>query len=129
MVKKERKWSWGEKQQKAFEELKKVFTIRPVLAVPELDKEFRVEADASDYATGGVLSVKCEDNKWRPAAFISKGLNEMEWNYEVHNKKMLAIIRCMEEWRHFLEEVRFQFEIWTNHQNLKYFMKAQKLNQ
>jgi len=127
-VKKERKWSWGEKQQKVFEDLKKVFTTRPVLAVPELDKEFRVEVDASDYATGGVLSVKCEDNKWRPAAFISKGLNETEWNYEVHNKEMLAIIRCLEEWRHFLEGARLQFKIWTDHWNLEHFMKAQKLN-
>jgi len=38
-----------------------VFTTRPVLATPELDEEFRVEADASDFAMGGVLSVKCDD--------------------------------------------------------------------
>jgi len=45
-----------------FEQLKAVFTTRPVLATPELEKEFRVEADASNFVTGGVLSVKCEDN-------------------------------------------------------------------
>jgi len=50
----------------------------------------RVEADASDYATGGVLSIKCEDGKWRPVAFISKSLNTMEQNYKIHNKEMLA---------------------------------------
>ena len=41
--------------------MKVIFTTRPVLAAPELDKELRVEADASNFATGGVLSVKCED--------------------------------------------------------------------
>jgi len=44
-------------------ELKQVFTIKPVLAVPDLDKEFRMKADASNYATGGVLSMKCLDKK------------------------------------------------------------------
>jgi len=34
---------------------------KPVLVAPDLDKEFRVEVDASNYATGGVLSIKCSD--------------------------------------------------------------------
>jgi len=58
LIRKDVKWQWEEEQQKAFDELKRVFTTRPVLAVPDLDKEFRVEADASNYATGGVLSMK-----------------------------------------------------------------------
>jgi len=56
----------------------------------------RVEADTSDFATGGVLSMKCEDEKWRLVAYISKSLNEAERNYEIHNKEMLAIIWCLE---------------------------------
>jgi len=39
------KWKWGQEQQQVFDELKQVFTIRPVLAAPDLDKEFRVEAN------------------------------------------------------------------------------------
>jgi len=50
-------------QQKAFDKLKRIFTSKPVLVAPDLDKEFRVEADASNYATGGVLSMKCSDKK------------------------------------------------------------------
>ena len=95
-TRKDKKWSWGERQQKAFEELKKRFTTEPVLVTPDLDKEMRVEADASDFATGGVLLMKCEDEKWRPVAYISKSLNEAERNYEIHNKEMLVIIRCLE---------------------------------
>jgi len=100
----------------------------PVLVAPDLDKEMRVKADASDYTMEGVLSVKGKDNRWRPVAFISKLLNDMERNYKIHVKKMLAMIRCLEAWRHFLEGARTKFKIWTDHKNLEYFMTNQKLN-
>ena len=76
--------------------MKIVFMSRPLLVAPDLDKEFRVEADASNFATGGVLSIKYEDNKWRLVAYISKSLNETERNYEIHDKEMLAVIHCLE---------------------------------
>jgi len=52
----------------------------------------------------------------------------VEQNYEIHNKKMLAIICTLEEWRHFLEGARHPVEIWMDHKNLEYFMTAKKLN-
>jgi len=61
LTRKDIKWQWGVEQQKVFNKLKRAFTTKPVLVVPDLDKEFRVEADASNYATGGVLSMKCSD--------------------------------------------------------------------
>ena len=128
MVKKEKKWEWSEKQEETFEELKKRFTEEPVLAAPNIDKKIRMEVDASDYATGGVLSMECEDGLWRPVAFLSKSLNETERNYEIHDKEMLAIIRGLEAWRHLLEGAQTKFKIWMDHKNLEYFMKAQKLN-
>jgi len=42
---------------------------------------------------------------------------------------MLAVVRCLEAWRHSLEGTVVKFEIWTDHKNLEYFMKVQKLNQ
>jgi len=101
-----------------FEELKVVFTTEPVLAIPDIDREMRVEADASDYVTGGVLLTKCKDGKWRPVAFISKSLNATEWNYKIQDKEMLAVIRCLEAWRHYLEGAKLKFKIWTDHKNL-----------
>jgi len=74
-----------------------MFTIQPVLVAPDLNKEMRVEADASEYMTGGVLLMRCKDNKWRPVAFISKLLNEAERNYEIHDQEILVIIRCLKE--------------------------------
>jgi len=41
---------------------------------------------------------------------------------------MLAVVRCLEAQRYFLEGAIEKFEIWTDHKNLKYFMKTQKLN-
>jgi len=41
---------------------------------------------------------------------------------------MLAVVRCLEAWKHFLEGAAVKFKIWTDHKNLEYFMKAQKLN-
>ena len=52
----------------------------------------------------------------------------MEKNYKIHDKEMLAIIRGLENWRYLLESTCFKFEIWTDHKNLEYFMKVQKLN-
>ena len=127
LMRKDVKWQWGVEQQKAFDKLKRVFTTKLVLAVPDLDKEFRVEADVSNYATRGVLSMKCSDEMWRPIAFISKSLSDTERNYEIHDKEMLAVVRYLEAWRHFLEGATTKFEIWTDHKNLKYFMKVQKL--
>jgi len=69
---------------------------RPVLAFPDLDKEFRIEADASNYATGGVLSMKCSNELWRLVAFISKSLSDTERNYEIYNKEMLVVVRYLE---------------------------------
>ena len=96
MVKKDKRWEWTKKQEKAFEELKKRFTEKPVLAALDIDKKMRMEVDASDYATGGVLSMECEDGLWKLVVFLSKSLNETERNYEIHDKEMLAIIRGLE---------------------------------
>ena len=67
------------------------------------------------------MSQKGTDDKWHPVAFLSKSLNEVERNYDIHDKEMLAIIRALEEWRHYLEGTKHMFEIWTDHQNLQYF--------
>ena len=105
MVKKDKKWDWTERQEKAFRKLKEWFIKELVLAAPDIDKKMRMEVDASDYTTGGVLSMECEDGLWRPVAFLSKSLNETERNYKIHDKEMLAIIRGLEAWRHLLEGV------------------------
>ena len=55
-------------------------------------------------------------------------LSSVKQNYEIHDKEMLEIVQALEEWKHLLEGVEHQFEIWMDHKNLEYFMKAKKLN-
>ncbi len=66
--------------------------------------------------------------KWHPVAFLSKSLMVTERNYEIYNKELLSIMLALDEWRHYLMGAAQDFEIWTDHQNLQYFRKPQKLN-
>ena len=70
-----------------------------------------MEVNTSDYTTERVLSIEYKDKLWRLVAFLSKSLNEMERNYKIHDKEILAIVRGLEVWRHLLEGVQFKFEI------------------
>ena len=87
-----------------------------------------MEMNISDYVIEWVLSMEYDEGQQRPVTYLSKSLNETERNYEIHYKKMLAVIIGLENWRHLLEGAKFKFEIWTDHKNLEYFMKVQKLN-
>ena len=120
-------WQWDSEQQVAFEALKKAITEAPILRMPRDDGQYRVEADSSDFATGAVLS-QFQDENWHPIAFQSKSLSDAERNYDIFDKELLAIIRALDEWRHYLEGASQRFEIWTDHKNLEYFRTSQKLN-
>ena len=108
--------------------MKKRFIKKPVLAVLDLDKKMRIEVNISDYAIKEILFMECEDRKWRPVAYLLKFLNKIEKNYEIHDKEMLAVIRELENWKYLLEGTKFKFKVWTDHKNLEYFIKVQKLN-
>ena len=127
LTKKTREWRWETREREAFEKLKDDLTSQPVLTLPNCDDPFRVEADASDYATGAVLSQK-HDDIWKPVAFLSKALSQPERNYEIHDRELLAVIRALDEWRHFLQGAKHQVEIFSDHKNLEYFLTARKLN-
>jgi len=129
LTRSDKAWNWDTKEQEAFECLKTAVTTAPVLVSPQDSEPFRIKADSSDFASGAILSQQLPGGeKWHPVAFYSKSLSPVERNYETHNKEMLAIIRALEEWRHFLEGAHYPVEIWTDHKNLEYFMMARKLN-
>jgi len=124
LTRSEQVWTWSGKEQAAFEDLKTAVTTALVLVSLQ-----ESEADSSNFTTGAVLSQQSTtDGKWHPVAFYSKSLSSMEQNYEIHDKEILAIIRVLEEWRHFLKGATYLVEIWTDHKNLEYFMMAKKLN-
>ena len=71
----------------------------------------RIEVDTLEYAMEGVLSMEYENRKWRLVAFLSKSLNKTEKNYKIHDKKMLAVIRGLENWKYLLESVCYSLEL------------------
>ena len=106
--------------QHAFEQLKDSLIKAPLLAKWTPSLETAIECDSSGYAVGGTLMQKMK-GLWHPVAYFSKKLNPTESNYPIHDKKMLAIIRCICEWH--TELVRQYFEVWSDHCNLAYFSK------
>jgi hypothetical protein len=120
-------WVWSSTEQDAFLALRKAATEGPILSLPIDDAPFRVEADSSGYATGAVLS-QLQDNYWRPVAYYSKSLNDVERNYDIHDRELLSIMRALADWRRYLHGSTTPFEIYSDHKNLQYFMTNQKLN-
>ena len=118
-------WEWTEKHQQAFDQLKRLVTSSPILRMPTDNDPFRLETDASDYAIGAVLMQR-QDDIWHTVAYMSKSMSPAERNYPIFDKELLAIIRALEEWRHYLEGQPI-FEIWTDHKNLEYFRQSQRL--
>ena len=77
---------------RSFDDLKKHFTEEPVLAMPDHTKPFQIECDASKYATGVVLIQLDSNGDRHPCAFISKTFSPTEWNYEIYDRELMAII-------------------------------------
>jgi len=127
LLKKGTQWQWGRPQQLAFSELKLAFTTAPTLAFFDYNKRSILENDASDWASGGVLSQF--EGRLRPIAYFSSKHTAAECNYEIYDKELLAIIKCLEEWRPELQGTQEPFEIITDHKNLQYFTTTKALNQ
>ncbi|KAI2647019.1 Transposon Tf2-9 polyprotein [Labeo rohita] len=120
---------WSESAQEAFDKLKKLFSSAPILITPDTTRQFIVEVDASNVGVGAVLSQRSPlDNRIHPCAFFSHRLSPAERNYDVGNRKLLAIRLALGEWRHWLEGAALPFLVWTDHRNLAYIRSAKRLN-
>ncbi|KAK4380988.1 RNA-directed DNA polymerase [Sesamum angolense] len=101
--------------------LKQAISSQSVLKLPQFDKPFEVQVDASDRALGGVL---VQDK--HPVAFESRKLKDAELRYNTHEKEMTAVIYCLEAWRHYL--LGTKFTIVTDNVANTYFKTQQKLS-
>jgi len=101
--------------------------MQPVLALPRREGKFRVEVDASGHAIKGVL-LQEQEGKWKPVAFLLRTMSPTERNYEIYDKELLAIVKALDKWRQYLLDAVEKFEVWTDHENLKYFKEPHKLN-
>lgn len=128
LTKKETRFAWNPEADRAFNQLKDMFTTAPILLQFDPDRPTVVEADSSGWATGGVLSQYDDNGILRPCAFFSRKNSPTECNYEIHDKELLAIINCLKEWESELISVP-RFVIITDHKNLRYFMQLRRLNE
>ncbi|KAH0358938.1 hypothetical protein KCU65_g10168, partial [Aureobasidium melanogenum] len=128
LERKNTKFEWTPKCQQAFDFLKEAFTREPVLKHFDWDKPAILETDASDYVCAGVLSQYDDEGVLHPVAFYSKKMTPAECNYEIYDKELLAIIRCLEEWSAELEMNQEMIKILCDHRNLEYFMSTKMLN-
>src|SRR5450755_5165368 len=69
-----------------------------------------------------------KDGKLHPVTFYSKKMSPAEMNYDIHDKEFLAVVTVFQEWRVYLEGTKYQIKVFTDHQNLTYFLTTKELN-
>ena len=125
---KDTQFIWTDECEKAFEKMKKIFTTAPILVQFDPDRETVLETDSSGWCIGGTLMQYNDDGLLHPCGYFSKKNSPAECNYEIYDKEMLAIVRCLEQWDAELRSVK-EFLVRTDHKNLLYFMEVQKLTE
>ena len=101
--------------------MKTKMTEAPVLALPDFDKVFEVNCDASEIGIGGVLS-----QEGRPIAFFSEKLSGAKKNYSTYDLEFYVIVQSLKHWRHYL--IQRDFILLTDHEALKYINGQHKLS-
>lgn len=132
LTKKGVKFNWTKDCEAAFQDLKQRFMRDPILVPFNPEAPTRIEPDASKWAVGGVL-MQCQNKTyeeqddaaavWRTVAYFSRKNSPAECNYDIHDKELLAIIRCIEDWDSELRSLANPFRILTDHKNLEAFTK------
>ena len=115
------KFEWNNAANKSFEELKQKVAKYPILVLPDFNKVFTVECDASGFAIGVVLSQ--ED---RPVAFFSEKLNEAKKKYSSYDLELYAMVQALKKWRHYL--LPKEFIVYTDNHALSFLNGQEKLN-
>ena len=123
-----KRFQWDEEAGRAFDLLREAFTMAPVLHHFDPTRPTVLEADASDYALGSVVSQRTPDGLLHPIAFHSRKFNPAELNYEIYDKEMLAIVDSLEHYRHLFEGLGQQITIYSDHHNLLWFTETKVYN-
>ena len=115
------KYTWNEKQELAFGELKRRLCEAPILALPEGIEDFVVFSDASGVGLGCVLT-----QRDKVIAYASRQLKIHERNYPTHDLELAAVVFALKIWRHYLYGTRCK--LFTDHKSLQYLYSQKELN-
>ena len=138
LTKKDIIWNSGERQQRAFEELKTCMCCGPVLQQPDFGKKFYLQADASLYGVGAILLqegkhltpslAKQQKPILHPIAYYSATFTQTKRNYDIYERELLAMMKALAHWRQYLGWMKEPFIIMTDHMNLQYWKSPKNLN-
>ena len=92
-----------------------------MLSLPDFDKLFEVECDASNFGIGAVLS-----QERKPIAFFSEKLNDSRKKYYTYDKELYALVRALNHWSQYL--LAKPFVLFSDHEALKFLKIQHKLN-
>jgi RNase H-like domain found in reverse transcriptase len=121
-------FTWTDDYCEALKALIKLVTTAPILAYPDLEKQFKLEVDASAFTVGAILFQQDDKGHKRDVGYYSKALNSAERNYDIWDREFLAVIVALKHWRHILIGMSHKIIVWTDHQNLQYYRQPQKVN-
>ncbi|GFX03043.1 retrovirus-related Pol polyprotein from transposon 412 [Trichonephila clavipes] len=113
------KFQWTKECEDSFLQLKEALTFSPILIYPQPDKPFILDTDASNESVGAVLSQEIDGHE-RVVAYWSKCLSKPERNYCVTRKELLAIVKAIEHFHHYLYGQKFLLR--TDHASLTWLM-------
>ncbi|KAG5734196.1 hypothetical protein E4T56_gene1185 [Termitomyces sp. T112] len=128
-MQKDTSWDWDGKCQSVFLLLKKAFTSALVLHHFDPSLPIMLEGDASNYAIAGILSQSDSEGKdLHPITFYTCSMIPMELNYDIYDKELLTIIKAFCQWQAYLEGSLHHIQVYSNHNNLQYFMTMKQLS-
>ncbi|KAI4291963.1 hypothetical protein PAPHI01_1237 [Pancytospora philotis] len=113
---------WDEKRTKAFEALRGAVKESTSRALPNFDQEFIVITDASKVAIGGILAQRDEHGTEQIVHVFSKALDSAQKNYSVTDLELLAVVKSLEQFRHYILGRRFKLR--TDHRSLLFLQEC-----
>ena len=114
------KFTWSQKCEAAFQELKLCLTKAPVLAYPSERGQFILDTDSSGFGIGGVLSQVQSDGTERVIAYGSKTLDKSQRNYCTTMRELLAVVVFVRKFHHYLWGNKFVVR--TDHASLQWLL-------
>ena len=124
LLQKNRPWTWGPSQQRAFQQAKERLLASSLLVHFTPTQPVLLAADASPYGLGAVLSHTMADGSERPIAYASRSLTPTERRYSQLDKEALAIIFAVSKFRQYL--LGHHFTILSDHKQLSYLLSPDK---
>ena len=77
-----------------------------------------MEADASDFALGCILSQPSPAEDLHPLCFYSRKFTPAELNYPIYDKELLAVVEAFRQWRVYVEGAAHPVWVFTDHKRL-----------